>query len=129
MHDFVVAGIAGRGDFGLRRFILCVGLFFAVLLLQHYDDLHPRVIIKDSSTLCVDDAATIVKPGSSKFGQKVVVTDPEWNGMVKVHMKEDQNRETKSFLSEHLHKVAANPEEPQSERLSMEHHDIKTYRA
>ena len=67
-----------------------IPLFFGVLLLQHYDDLHPMVEIKESSTLHVNDVAIIVKQGSSKFGHKVVVTDPNWNGMVKVYFQEDQ---------------------------------------
>ena len=46
----------------------------------------------------VNDIAVIVKPGSSKFGERVTVIDPNWNGMVKVVHGGD----TKSFLPDHL---------------------------
>ena len=115
-----------------------IPLFFGVLLLQHYDDLHPMVEIKESSTLHVNDVAIIVKQGSSKFGHKVVVTDPNWNGMVKVYFQEDQEAPStqkgdqrgsiKSFLREHLQKEVTHNVRRKSERLSIELHDNETCR-
>ena len=102
-------------------------MFFAVLLLQHYDDLHPMVEIKKNSTLHINDVAVIVKPGSSKYGRKVVVTDPSWNGMVKVHAQGDQG-EIKSFRREHLQKEVTDLAKRKSERLSIELHDFETCR-
>ena len=49
------------------------------------------------------DRASIIKPGSSKYGDEVEVTDPSWYGMVKVAHEEG----VKSYLAEHLSKLEA----------------------
>ena len=104
-----------------------IPLFFGVLLLQHYDDLHPRVI-KEMDGFHIHDMAIIVKPGSSKLGHKVVVTDPDWNGMVKVYLKGDETREIKSYLNEHLQRDITHLTRKNSQRVSMELHDNETCR-
>ena len=47
------------------------------------------------------DRVSIIKPGSSKYGDEVEVIDPSWYGMVKVAHEEG----VKSYLAEHLNKV------------------------
>ena len=67
------------------------------------------------STFSHGETVVIVKPGSSKFGEQVVVIDGDWNGMVKV----DHDGVTKSFNPYELKRLedfeAGNQEEEKAQ--------------